>query len=122
MAAAFFNALADPQRARGSSAGTQPGPRVYPLVAEAMTELGVDVGANRPQLLTEDLACRAALLITMGCEEECPHLPGVEREDWPLRDPKDLPLAEVRLIRDEIRARVAALVASRGWSSAETLR
>jgi arsenate reductase len=115
MAAAFFNALADTSRARAVSAGTEPADRVHPLVIEAMREAGLDVSANRPQLLTDDLARSASLLVTLGCGEACPHVAGLAREDWPLPDPKGLPLAEVRLIRDQIRNRVTALVRSREW-------
>ena len=112
MAAAFFNQLADPNLARAISAGTHPGPHVHPIVLEAMHEAGLDLTTARPQLLTDDLARDAAMLITMGCGEACPHIPGLRRDDWPLPDPKSLPLAEVRPIREEIRARVAALLAA----------
>ncbi len=121
MAAGFFNQLADPSRANASSAGTEPGTRVHPIVVDAMREAGVDVSANRPQRLTEDLVRDAALLVTMGCGDACPYVPGLEREDWPLRDPKDLPLAEVRKIRDEVRAHVASLIRSRNWSRTPVL-
>jgi len=110
MAAALFNLLADPARARAISAGTQPGDRVHPEVVEAMRELGVDLSTARPRLLTDDLARTADLLVTMGCGEACPHVPGLARDDWPLPDPKGEPPARVREIRDEIRARVEALV------------
>lgn len=115
MAAAFLSALADPARVEAISAGTQPADRVHPVVVEAMREVGIDLSASRPQQLTEALASEASLLVTMGCGDECPHVPGLQRDDWPLRDPKDRPLAEARAIRDEIRDRVAALVKSRGW-------
>ena len=115
MAAAVFNQVADPAKARALSAGTKPGSGVHPEVREAMLEAGIDLSAARPQLLTADLAREAALLITMGCGEECPYVPGVERDDWGLPDPKGKPLDEVRVIRDDIRERVAALVRSRGW-------
>lgn len=110
MAAALFNLLADPARARAISAGTQPGDRVHPGVVEAMRELGVDLSSARPRLLTDDLAREADVLITMGCGEACPHVPGLARADWPLPDPKGQPPERVREIRDEIRARVAELV------------
>jgi len=116
MAAALFNALADPARARAVSAGTKPGTGVHPEVREAMSEIGLDLSAARPQLLTADLARAARMLITMGCGEECPYVPGVERADWALPDPKGRPIEEVRAIRDDIRTRVAGLVASRGWN------
>ena len=117
MAAAWFNRLADPAKAHAVSAGTQPADRVHPIVVEVMKEVSLDAGLNRPQRLTGDLARDASLLVTMGCGDECPYVPGLARDDWPLRDPKDRPLDEVREIRDDIRDRVAALVATRGWSS-----
>jgi arsenate reductase (thioredoxin) len=118
MAAAWFNQLADPAKAHAVSAGTQPGDRVHPIVVAAMKEVDIDVGQQQPQRLTEDLASGASLLVTMGCGDECPYMPGLARDDWPLRDPKDRPLAEVREIREQVRARVAALIADRGWSVA----
>jgi arsenate reductase len=114
MAAALFNRLADPGRARAVSAGTQPGAHVHPEVVAVMRELDVDLSAARPRLLTDDLARGAALLVTMGCGEACPHVPGLARDDWALDDPKGQPLERVREIRDEIQARVARLVASLG--------
>ena len=110
MAAAFFNQLADPTQARALSAGTNPGPQVHPTVVEAMREVGIDLSAAHPQLLTDELARNATLLITMGCGEACPYIPNLLREDWPLLDPKGLPLEQVRLIRDDIRTRVQALL------------
>ena len=111
MAAAFFNRLADPVKARAVSAGTQPGERVHPEVVAAMQEVGIDLSGERPQRLTPELAAGAALLVTMGCGEECPIVPGAARDDWPLPDPKGRTPAEVRKIRDEIRRRVEALAA-----------
>jgi arsenate reductase (thioredoxin) len=115
MAAAFFNQLADSLRAQAISAGTQPGERVHPVVVETMREVGIDVSRNRPQQLTQELARSVSLLVTMGCGDECPYVPGLERDDWPLTDPKDRPLEEVRSIRDDIRDRVQALIDSHGW-------
>jgi arsenate reductase len=115
IAAAFFNALADPGQAGALSAGTRPAAAIHPEVVAAMKEVGIDLASAVPQLLTEGLAARANVLITMGCAEECPHVPGVERDDWEIPDPKGRPLAEVRVIRDDIRARVEALIAMRGW-------
>jgi len=112
MAAAFFNRLVDPAKARAISAGTQPGLRVHPEVLEAMREVGIDLSGALPQRLT---AQRAALLVTMGCGDECPVMPGAERADWPLEDPKGKPIEKVRQIRDEIRRRVQDLVQSRRW-------
>ena len=120
MAAAFFNALADPPRARAVSAGTTPGDRVHPEVASAMGEVGIDLSQARPQRLTAELANGATLLVTMGCGEECPYIPAVEVQDWPLEDPKGKPLQRVREIREEIRRRVAELIESRGWAAGAT--
>jgi len=117
MAAAFFNELADPERALAISAGTQPADAIHPVVVEVMKEAGIDVSGQRPRRITPELARNARLLVTMGCGDQCPVVPGVEMSDWPLPDPKDRPLAEVRTIRDDIRARVLGLVTSRGWGS-----
>jgi len=116
MAAAFFNRLAAADKARAVSAGTEPAERVHPEVVEAMRELGHDLSAARPQRLTAEMAASAALLGTMGCGEACPYMPGLRREDWALDDPKGRGPAEVRRIREEIRARVAQLVAANGWA------
>jgi arsenate reductase (thioredoxin) len=118
MAAAFFNHLADPARAIALSAGTQPGTRVHPEVVEVMREVGIDLAAAQPRLLTADLARDAALLVTMGCGDACPYVPGLRVEDWPLEDPKGQPLPRVRAIRDEVRRRVEHLLAARGWARA----
>jgi arsenate reductase (thioredoxin) len=115
MAAAWFRKLADPGKAVAVSAGTQPGPRVHPEVVEAMNEVGIDLSGAAPQLLTDALAGDAQLLITMGCGDACPHVPGLKRDDWPLEDPKGKPVSRVREIRDEIRARVDDLVRRQGW-------
>jgi arsenate reductase (thioredoxin) len=116
MAAAWFNALADPARARAVSAGTQPGERVHPVVVDVMREAGIDLAAHRPQKLTAELAQGATLLVTMGCGDECPFVPGLQIDDWPLPDPKGRPIDEVRETRDEIRSRVAELLQVRGWA------
>ncbi len=115
MAAAFFAAVADPAKAEAASAGTEPADRVHPAVVDAMREIGIDLTRSQPQLLTSELASRASLLITMGCGESCPYVPGLARDDWPVSDPKNQPLIEVRRIRDEIRERVLRLVESRHW-------
>lgn len=115
MAAAFFNRLADPAKARGVSAGTDPGERVHPEVVAAMKELGMDLSSARPQRLTPEVAAGAEMLITMGCGDACPVVPGLRRDDWPLDDPKGKALDEVRRIRDAIRQRVEQLVACEGW-------
>jgi arsenate reductase len=115
MAAAFFNTLVDRTKARAVSAGTAPAPRVHPGVVTAMEEVGIDLHRATPRLLTPELAAGSHLLITMGCGEACPVVPGVQRQDWALPDPAGAPLVRVREIRDEIRARVARLVAAEGW-------
>jgi len=115
MSAALFNALADPSVARAVAAGTEPAERVHPVVVDAMRELDIDLSAAKPQLLTEALACDAALLVTMGCGEKCPYVPGLRRDDWALPDPKGQPLERVREIREGIRARVTQLVEAEGW-------
>jgi arsenate reductase len=114
MAAAWFNRLADPAKARALSAGTNPGDRVHPEVVAAMREEGIDLEGAQPRRLTPGLAAGAELLITMGCGDECPYIPGARRDDWPLEDPKGQPLERVRAIRDEIRGRVEALIAHEG--------
>jgi arsenate reductase (thioredoxin) len=116
MAAAFFNTLANPARARAVSAGTRPGTSVHPEVVAAMREIGIDVSAAKPQYLSTDLTKDAHIVITMGCGDECPLIPGVERDEWPLDDPKDQPIATVRRIRDDIRKRVTELVKERKWA------
>ena len=88
---------------------------MHPEVVTVMQEIGIDLAGARPQPLTPELAADAARLITMGCGDECPVVPGVKRDDWALPDPKDQPLQAVRNIRDEIRQRVAALVREHGW-------
>ena len=120
MAAAFFNRLADPERAKAVSAGTTPAEHVHPEVSQVMRELGIDLAGAKPQLLTTELAAGARFLVTMGCGEECPYIPGAEVEDWPLEDPKEKPLDRVREIRDEVRRRVAGMVESHGWARAAT--
>lgn len=114
MAAAFFNALTPPGGPRATSAGTAPGAAVHPEVRAVMAEVGIDLSSARPRLLTEELARTADLLVTMGCGDRCPHVPGLQRDDWPLPDPKGQPLEAVRAIRDEIRARVERLLGQRG--------
>ena len=116
MAAAFFNQFADPAKARGVSVGTQPADHVHPAVVATMREVGIDLEAVAPRRLTDDVARGASLLVTMGCGESCPVVPGLRREDWPLRDPKGLPPDEVRVIRDDVRERVVALLERERWS------
>jgi arsenate reductase (thioredoxin) len=118
MAAAFFNQLADPQKARATSAGTEPGLRVHPEVLAVMREVGIDLSNAKPQKLSHELATEAQLLITMGCGDRCPYVPGLRRDDWPLPDPKGRPVEEVRAVRDDIRARVSNLLTKEGLNQA----
>lgn len=111
MAAAWFGALVDPSKGQALSAGTQPGTRVHPEVVEVMREVGLDLSGVTPRRLTPELARQAQVLVTMGCGDQCPYVPGARVEDWPLPDPKEQPLERVREIRDEIRRRVADLLA-----------
>jgi arsenate reductase len=111
MAAALFNQAANPAEARAISAGTEPGERVHPEVVAAMREVGVDLTGIKPQKLTDGLARQAQVLVTMGCGDACPFVPGARVEDWPLQDPKGQPLDVVRSIRDDIRRRVEDLIA-----------
>ena len=115
MAAAWFNKVCDRTKARAISAGTQPGERVHPEVVQVMREEGIDLIGAKPQFLSEELAREATLLITMGCGDACPYVPGLKKLDWPLPDPKGQPMESVRAIRDEIRKRVADLAAERNW-------
>jgi protein-tyrosine-phosphatase len=92
------------------SAGTTPGERVHPEVVEVMLELGIDLADRRPRLLTRELAAQADVVVTMGCGDSCPYIPGKRYIDWDLPDPKGRPLEEVRATREEISRRVAALV------------
>jgi arsenate reductase len=98
-------------RHESASAGTTPGDAVHPEVVEAMRELGIDVGGERPKKLTDELAGWADVVVTMGCGDECPYIPGKRYLDWDLEDPKGRPLEEVRATRDDIQDRVASLIA-----------
>ena len=119
IAAAFFNSMADGSKARAVSAGTQPGERVHPEVVAVMKEVGIDLSKAEPQRLSLELARGASLLVTMGCGDECPVVPGARPDDWPLPDPKGLPIERVRAIRDEIKSRVERLLQVEGWGLAE---
>jgi arsenate reductase (thioredoxin) len=113
MSAAFFNHFADPRQAQALSAGTHPGTQVHPVVVDAMREVGIDLSSAKPRKLTPELAADSQLLITMGCGDECPYVPGLERDDWPLPDPKGQDIAAVRNTRDEIASRVRNLIRAR---------
>jgi arsenate reductase (thioredoxin) len=110
MSRALFDRAAAGRHA-AESAGTDPAERVHPEVVEAMGELGVDVSAQRPRRLTREMAERADVVVTMGCGDECPYIPGKRYIDWELPDPSGLPLEQVRAIRDDIAARIHDLVA-----------
>jgi arsenate reductase (thioredoxin) len=107
--ALFARAAGD--RHTAASAGTAPGDRVHPAVVEAMREIGVDVSDRRPRLLTRELAEHADVVVTMGCGDECPYVPGKRYIDWDLPDPAGRPIDEVRSIREDIAGRVEELVA-----------
>ena len=117
MSAAFFNKYADTKKGQAISAGTHPAEHVHPEVVEAMREVGIDLSAMQPQKLTQELAQEANLLITMGCGDECPYVPGLRRDDWPLPDPKGKGIDSVRQIRDDIEKRVRALIVSEAVGS-----
>jgi arsenate reductase len=110
MSAAFFNQLVDPELAHAISAGTHPAKHVHPVVVEVMRELGIDLSNAKPQKLTAELAQNAEMLVTMGCGDECPYVPGLKRDDWPLPDPKGQGIEIVRQTRDEIKQRVLRLL------------
>lgn len=110
MSQALFERAAD-GRHTAASAGTTPAERVHPEVAEVMRELGIDLTDHRPQLLTRELAGQADVVVTMGCGDECPFIPGKRYLDWELEDPKGRPVEEVRATRDKIARRVKELLA-----------
>ena len=112
IAAALFNHYADAAAARAISAGTQPADRVHPEVVAALRDRGIDIAHSTPRRLTPELAATADWLITMGCGDECPVVPGVRRDDWPIADPKGRPRAEVDAIVDDIDQRVRSLIHS----------
>ncbi len=116
MAAAYFNALADAGKAVAISAGTEPAAHVHPEVLEVMREEGIDLADAKPSKLTPQLAKGSRFLITMGCGESCPVVPGARREDWPLQDPKGKGAETARRIRDEVKQRVQTFLAREGWA------
>lgn len=109
MSQALFEQTAGP-RHTALSAGTTPSAQVHPEVVAVMRELGIDLSDRQPQLLTPELAQQADIVITMGCGDQCPFIPGKRYLDWDLPDPKDRPLDEVRATRDELQTRVTALI------------
>lgn len=110
MSEALFERAAG-DRHHAASAGTQPADHVHPQVVEAMAELGIDVSGEKPKILTRDQAEWADVVVTMGCGDECPYIPGRRYLDWDLPDPSGRPLDEVRETRDEIERRVTSLAA-----------
>jgi protein-tyrosine-phosphatase len=119
MSAALFDRDAAGRHA-ASSAGTAPAERVHPEVVEVMRELGIDLSARHPRLLTLELAEQSDVVVTMGCGDECPYIPGKRYIDWDLPDPAGRPLGEVRATRDEIACRVRALIEELGRDSARS--
>ena len=117
MSAAFFNQHVDPKLAHAISAGTRPAEHVHAVVVDAMREVGIDLSNARPQKLTAELAQNAEMLVTMGCGDECPYVPGLKRDDWPLPDPKEQGIEAVRQTRDEIKQRVLQLLAQEQLST-----
>jgi arsenate reductase len=113
MSRALFERAAD-GRHQAESAGTTPAERVHPEVVTAMEELGIDVSGERPKRLTREMAERADLVVTMGCGDECPYIPGKRYLDWDLPDPKGKPVDEVRAVRDDIERQVRELVEELG--------
>jgi arsenate reductase len=108
MSQAFFERVAD-GRHESRSAGTEPARRVHPAVVEAMAEVGLDIAGRKPRRLDDELTRWADIVVTMGCGDACPFLPGKRYIDWELPDPADRPVEEVRAIRDDIARRVEAL-------------
>lgn len=109
MARALFDRAADARHV-AESAGTTPAERVHPEVVEVMKEVGIDVSTRVPQRLAPELAERADVVVTMGCGDQCPYVPGKRYLDWDLPDPQGQPREEVRRTRDEIASRVASLI------------
>ena len=115
MAAALFNKFVNPEKAKALSAGTEPSERVHPEVLIVMKDIGLDLSEMKPTLLTEGLASQADLLVTMGCGEKCPYVPGLKTLDWPLPDPKGQELHQVRKIREKIQSLVWGLIKENQW-------
>lgn len=115
MAKAFFNAYADHSKAHAVSAGTEPATKVHPEVLVVMQEMGIDLSDAKPTLLTQKLAEGASLLVTMGCGEKCPYVPGLKVIDWQLEDPKGKGPDQARIIRDKIKSLVLELIKNNKW-------
>jgi len=115
MAAAFFNKHRTQDTVKGISAGTNPAPEVHGVVREIMLEVGVDLSNITPVKLTPELAGAVSTIVTMGCGETCPHVPGVKIVDWKITDPKNKPIDEAREIRNEIEDKVRAFIAENNY-------
>lgn len=115
MAAAFFNKYADASKVRAISAGTQPAPQVHPEVKTVMNEIEISLADAKPKLLTAELAKDAKYLISMGCKENCPYIPGLQILDWPFQDPKGQSLENVRITRDKIKDQVLTFLEQNHW-------
>jgi arsenate reductase (thioredoxin) len=115
VAEALFNQHANPAKARAISAGTRPADRVHPEVVALMRESGIDLSKQHPRQLTASLAAQAQWLITMGCGDECPVVPGAVRDDWPIPDPKGQPAGRVREIVADIDRRVIQMIDAQQW-------
>lgn len=115
MAAAFFNQYADLSKAEAISAGTQPALHIHPEVKTVMGEIDIHLTTATPKLLTAELASDAKFLITMGCKENCPYIPGLNIIDWPFQDPKGQSLETVRQTRDKIKTQVLNFLAQNLW-------
>lgn len=111
MAAGFLTSMAG-DRIDVRSAGSIPGDRINPVAVEAMREVGIDIAGEQPKKLTDDAVLTSDVVITMGCGDECPYFPGTRYEDWVLDDPAGQGIESVRRVRDEIRTRIDALIAS----------
>lgn len=112
MAAALFNRYGNSSECCAISAGTQPAAHVHPEVVDVMREIGIDLSNSKPQKLTLEVARTASVLVTMGCGEECPYVPGLKIVDWALSDPKGKSSDAVRAIRDEIDEKIKSLMRS----------
>jgi arsenate reductase len=115
IAAALFNRYANPSKARAISAGTRPAAGVHPEVVSAMRARGVEIGSHTPQRLTAELAGSAQWLITMGCGDQCPVVPGATRDDWPIADPHGQRAEAVDRIVREVDDRVQQLIDRQHW-------
>jgi arsenate reductase len=109
MAAGWLKSMAG-DRIEVRSAGSAPAGQINPLAVQAMQEVGIDIVGEQPKILTVDAVSRADVVVTMGCGDTCPYFPGKQYEDWELTDPAGQPIAVVREVRDEIQARVKAVV------------